>query len=146
MKYTVEITIDLPRKRVVELFNNPDNMPKWMNGLESFEHISGEPGQPGAKSRLVFNEGKRVIEMVETIHTNNLPEEMTGSYETNGVVNNMVVQFKELDENSTKYIAYQEFIFSGLFMKLMGLLMPGAFKKQSMKYMESFKKFAEAEG
>jgi len=29
------------------------------------------------------------------------------------------------------------------FMKLIGLLMPGAFEKQSVKYMKDFKAFAE---
>jgi hypothetical protein len=28
-------------------------------------------------------------------------------------------------------------------MKLMGLLMPGAFRKETMKYLESFRRFAE---
>lgn len=49
MKYESELVIDLPRERVIELFDNPDNLPKWQEGLQSFEHISGEVGQPGAK-------------------------------------------------------------------------------------------------
>lgn len=31
-------------------------------------------------------------------------------------------------------------------MKLFGWLMPGAFKKQSQKYLDMFKEFAEKEG
>ena len=53
MKYTREVVIDLPRDRVIELFDDADNLPKWQEGLQRFEHVSGEPGQPGAKSRLV---------------------------------------------------------------------------------------------
>ena len=49
--YTVAIEIDLPRDRVIELFDNPDNLFKWQTGLQSFDHLSGEPGQPGAKSK-----------------------------------------------------------------------------------------------
>ena len=56
MKYTCQIVIDLPRRRVVELFDDPANLPKWMTGLQSFEHVSGEPGRPGAKSRLLFEQ------------------------------------------------------------------------------------------
>ena len=52
MKYQNEIEIDLPVNKVVELFDNPENLKRWMPGLQSFEHISGTPGQPGAKSRL----------------------------------------------------------------------------------------------
>ena len=59
MKYKAEIEIDKSIEEVVDLFNNPDNMDKWMEGLQGFEYISGEPGQVGAKSRLVFKMGKR---------------------------------------------------------------------------------------
>jgi carbon monoxide dehydrogenase subunit G len=79
MKYTTQIDIQLPIDRVVELFDNPDNMKKWMEGLQSFEAISGTPGKEGAKSKLTFQMGKRSIEMIETITVSNLPEEFTST-------------------------------------------------------------------
>ena len=45
MKYTREIVIELPRDRVIELFDDADNLSKWQEGLQSFEHVSGEPGR-----------------------------------------------------------------------------------------------------
>lgn len=36
MKYTAEIEINKPIDTVIELFDNPDNMGKWMEGLQSF--------------------------------------------------------------------------------------------------------------
>ena len=71
MKYTLSTTINLPRSKVIELFDNPDNMSKWQPELQSFEHISGEPGEPGAKSRLKYKMGKREVEMIETITARN---------------------------------------------------------------------------
>ena len=65
MKYRCEVIINLPRERVVELFDNPDNMSQWQPGLQSFEHLSGEPGQPGTKSKLVYDMNGRRVEMVE---------------------------------------------------------------------------------
>jgi hypothetical protein len=59
--YTVEIEIDLPRDQVIALFDNTENLFKWQTGLKDFEHISGEPGQPGAKSKLTYLYGKRTI-------------------------------------------------------------------------------------
>jgi uncharacterized membrane protein len=143
MKYSVLITIDKPVNEVVALFDNVDNMKKWMNGLESFEPLDGTPGEVGAKSRLRFKMGKREIEMIETITAKNLPEEFTGTYEAKGVFNIVRNSFEPLPGNKTKYTTEQEFQFKG-FMKLMGLLMPGAFKKQSMKYLQDFKAFAES--
>jgi uncharacterized membrane protein len=52
MEYTSEIEIDSPVAKVIELFDNPDNLDKWMKRLQSFESISGKPVQVGAKSIL----------------------------------------------------------------------------------------------
>jgi len=142
MKYTSEIEINKPIDKVVELFDNPANMDKWMIGLQSFEPISGIPGQVGAKSRLKFKMGKREIEMIETVTVRNLPDELSGTYEAKGVFNIVKNRFIPLSDNRTKYVSEQEFQFKG-FMKIIGFLMPGAFKKQSMKYLMDFKSFVE---
>lgn len=143
MKYSAEIEINKPVDKVIELFDNPDNMYKWMKGLQSFEHISGTAGRPGAKSRLKFKMGKRDIEMVETILVRNLPDEFTGTYEVKGVYNIVKNKFQKIDERKTRYITEQEFQFKG-FMKCIAFLMPGAFKKESMKHLVNFKNFAES--
>lgn len=143
MKYTSEIIINKPIDQVVGLFDDPANMDKWMKGLQSFEHLSGTPGQVGAKSKLVFQMGKRRIEMVETITARNLPDEFTGTYEAQGVFNIVGNKFVKISEHQTKYISEQEFQFSG-FMKIIGFLMPNAFKKQSMQYLIDFKNFVES--
>jgi uncharacterized membrane protein len=142
MKYTSEIEINSPIDKVIQLFDNTDNMDKWMKGLQSFEHISGKPGEVGSKSRLKFKMGKREIEMIETITVRNLPDEFSGTYEAKGVFNIVKNKFAALPGNRTKYVSEQEFQFSG-FMKIIALLMPGAFKKQSMKYLIDFKDFVE---
>lgn len=142
MKYTVDLTINLPRSQVVALFDNPYNLKKWQPDLASFEPVSGEPGQPGAKSKLLYKMGKREIEMIETVTKNDLPNELAGTYETKGVYNVISNRFVELDANKTKWISENEFQFSG-YMKLMGFFMKGAFPKQTLKIMNQFKVFAE---
>jgi len=142
MEYQQDIIINLPRNRVIELFDNTENLKKWQDGLQSFEHLSGEAGQEGAKSKMLFKMGKREVEMIETITKRNLPEEFHGTYEAKGVFNKQENFFSELDENKTKWTSNTEFQFSG-FMKLIYPLMKGAFKKQSYKFMENFKRFAE---
>ena len=142
MKYSKEVTINLPRKKVVELFDNPDNMSKWQDGLISFETISGKPGQPGSKSRLRYKMGKREIEMVETIVKRNLPNEFTGTYEARNVWNLVENFFEEVDKHTTRWTLKTEFRVRG-FMRILAFLMPGMFKKQTLKNMLDFKKFAE---
>lgn len=142
MKYTVEIEINKPIQDVIALFDDPNNLKEWMEGLLSFEHLSGERGFPGAKSMMRFNMGGKEIEMIETITVRNLPHEFSGTYEAKGVFNVVKNFFYPVGDNKTKYVSEQEFIFSGS-MKLIGLMMPGAFKKESMKHLTNFKRFAE---
>ena len=141
MKYTCELTINLPRDEVIALFDDQDNLPKWQPGLQSFEHLSGEPGQPGAKSRLLYDEGRRKIEMIETIIVRDLPETFSGTYEAKGVWNEITNHFF-VEDGQTRWVMDSDFRFSG-FMLLMLIFMRGAFRKQTMQTMQRFKDFAE---
>lgn len=143
MKFTTEITINKNIDKVIELFDNADNMQHWMEGLKSFEQLSGEPGQVGAKAKLKFQMGKREIEMVETVTVRNLPDEFSGTYDAQGVHNIVKNKFVNLGEDQTKYITENEFQFKGG-MKIIGFLFPSAFKKQSLKYLKDFKNFVES--
>lgn len=144
MKYTNQIEINKPIDKVIQLFDNPDNLKKWMEGLIGFEHFFGVPGNPGSKSKLKFKMGSREIEMIETITVRNLPNEFSATYETNGVFNSVSNKFEKVSENKTRYITENEFHFTGI-MKVIAFLMPGTFKKQTMKYLVAFKNFAESQ-
>ena len=142
MRYTSEITINRPVDVVTRLFDDPKNLYAWMDGLQSFELLSGEQGQPGAKAKLVYQMGKRRVEMIETITERNLPDIFAGTYDADGVHNIVVNKFIALPDGNTRYITENEFQFKG-FMRIIAFLMPGAFKKQSYKYLEQFKAFVE---
>jgi hypothetical protein len=58
------------------------------------------------------------------------------------VWNEVKNRFEETASGTTIWYTQNEFRFEG-FMKLMAMLMPGAFKRQSFKYMKLFKSFAE---
>jgi hypothetical protein len=49
----------------------------------------------------------------------------------------------EAGPNTTLWESENEYRFSSLMMRLVGLLMPGAFRKQSLQHMQDFKVFAE---
>jgi hypothetical protein len=143
MKYSNEVVVAIPRSELIKKLDDPNNMKHWQRGLQSAEQLNGVPGQEGAQMQLEYQMGKRNIKMVETIIKRAFPDEFHATYETKGVYNLQKNYFIELDEHSTKWVSESEFRFSSLGMKLMGWLMPGAFKKQSQKYLEDFKNFAE---
>lgn len=143
MKYTLEITIDKSRYEVVKLFENPDNMKYWQRGLISFEHLTGEPGKPGAESRILYKMDKREIEMIETITFNDLPDEFHVNFLASGVHNIQKNYFTEEDDGRTKWRSESEFKFKG-FMKVLAFFWgKKPFERQSYEFMEDFKSFAE---
>ncbi len=142
MRFTLQMTVNGPRSKVLELFDDVDNLSKWQPDLLSFEAISGTPGYPGAKSRLRYRKGTGEFEMIETIDVRNLPEEFTATYEADGVWNRVVNRFQESGPNSTQYTADYEFRFTG-FLKYVSFLLRGPCKRECRKVMERFKAFAE---
>ncbi len=142
MKYTTEVDIDRSRTQVIEKFEDVDNFHRWQPGFVSMEHLSGTPGAAGAKSKLHYKMGKREVEMVETVIENKLPEHLFQSFEAKNVFNVQHNYFEELPGGGTRWRSESEFKFGG-FMKIIGFLMPGAFKKQTKKFMVDFKAFAE---
>ena len=143
MKYRDELTLERPRDEVIALFDDTDNLFKWQEGLQAFEHVEGEPGHPGAVSHLKYQMGKRQIEMVETIIARDLPDQFIGTYEADGVYNEVANHFVAVSDTQTLWRCESTFQFSGFGMKLMALLMPFLFKSQTRKFMLNFKKFAE---
>ncbi len=144
MKYKNEVIINASRDKVIELFDNPDNLPKWQKGFVSMELIEGKAGEVGAKHKMHYKMGKRDIEMIETVTKRNLPNASSGSYEAKNVYNHIDNYFEVIDAGKTKYWSENEFRLKGS-MKLFGWIMPGAFKKQSQKYMDDFRDFVEKE-
>ncbi len=146
MKYINEVEINFPRDRVLELLDNPDNMKHWQPGLISYEILSETPGSTGSKMKLRYKMGKREIEMIETMTNKDLPAQYDLTYQTRGVFNRVSNRFVTIPDQKTKWIAENEFKFSGIMMKIFAILMPFSFKKQSQLYLDKFKEFAETAG
>ncbi len=143
MKYISEIVINLPREEVIKKLDNPENMKHWQRGLINYKLTDGTPGKEGAKMELEYQMGKRTMSMTETIIKNEFPHEFHAQYDAKGVQNIQKNYFQELPDGTTKWVSESEFKFAGFGMKLMAFVMPGAFKKQSMKYLNDFKNFTE---
>lgn len=143
MRFTTEILIDLPRDEVVALFDDPDNLYEWQEGLQRIEHLSGEPGHAGARSRLVFALEEGEMAMIETITSRDLPNTMVMTYESEGVFNTVASRF--VDEGSqTRWVVEHTFEFSGD-MAEMPPEMDEAFAAQAQQTGEAFKAFAESQ-
>ena len=144
MNYTCTIQINLPVSKVVELWENEDNFKHWQDGFVKIEHLSGEKGKVGSTARIFLDDGKRKMELVETVLIDNLPTEKKAEYVHVHMTNTQSSRFNSINENTTEYTSEVVYTtFNGFMPKLMSKLFPGMFKKQSEKWMKQFKEFAE---
>lgn len=145
MKYTTEFVIEKSIETVINKMDSAENMKHWQEGLVSTEHISGIPGQLGAKMKLNYVFGKRKMQLMETITKQNFPKEFHATYTTKGLRNIQQNYFETTTDGCTKWICKNEFEPTNFMMNAMLYLMPRAFKKQTKKYMTNFKSFVENE-
>lgn len=142
MKYDTEISVDKPIEEVMDLFKNPDYLECWQRGLKSTKLLKGVSGEKGAKRKLEINLEGREITMIETITKSDLPHHWHAKYTSQGLVSFQYNYFEAVNENETYWKTTSEFKFSG-FMRIVGKVLPGLFKRRSETVMKDFKAFAE---
>jgi hypothetical protein len=153
MKYTNSIEIALPQETVAQLLADPAHLPKWLRGLVLHEPLSGVHGQLGTRSRVVMQSGRQTMECTETITRREpadlhaIPRGVVVHFDREIVGAGMWSVVRErltgVNPRTTLWESESEYRFSGLLMRLVGLLMPSAFRKQSQQHLQDFKAFAE---
>ncbi len=138
--------INAPRERVVELFQNPDNLSKWQDGFKGTEQVSGNPGETGAQKKMFYDNRGKDMELLETITNNSLPDEFSALYQHKMMENTMTSRFiKTNGGNSTRFECDVEYTkLNGIMIKLIATFFPGMFRKQSQKWFDQFKETAES--
>ncbi len=145
MQYQCSVTIHQPIEIVVRLWRDENHFAEWQDGFQSIELLEGEAEAVGAKSRIVLQQGKRKMELTETILSNDLPKAKKALYEHVYMTNTQTSRFEKISDTKTRYISEVEYTqFNGFMPKLMAKLFPRMFEKQSQKWMEQFKGFVES--
>jgi hypothetical protein len=144
MKSIVEVEVNVPQAKLAALFVDPRNSTKWMDDLDRYEPISGEPGTPGSKYRLLPRKGNMVF--VATVVARALPNEARLSLEGPNVAVSVRGRFLALAPGRTRLISEEEFSFKGPVHRALGFFAHRAIKKAHRRHIEAFKRFAESHG
>jgi len=144
MKLKFDITITANRANVWAAFDNQDNLTRWQPTLKSFTHVSGERGQPGAVSKLVYDRNGREIAMTETITERRAPDFLAGVYESDLGTVLIVNHFSAIDDNSTRWESWSNFRFRGV-MKFLSLFLAKSMRKRTCADMQRFKLVVETD-
>ncbi|MGZ4053315.1 MAG: SRPBCC family protein [Bacteroidia bacterium] len=142
MKSIFETEINMSQAKLAELYANPENNIKWMLDLEKYEPISGMPGMPGSKYRLIPKKGNMIF--TATVISRDLPNELKLNLEASNVNVLVTGKFIALSPEKTKFISEEVFTFKGIFNKIFGFLAQSLVKKTHNKHMKDFKEFAKS--
>ena len=141
--YTVAIEIGLPRYRVAELFDDPSAKFKWQSGLYSYKPLEGEPGQPGAVSKLVYTDGRHRIVLIETVIARDLPGAFDSCYEWGGWSSTLRHRFFEQGPGTTRWECACTHRVVDLLAKVKGFFFPTLFRQQNSRFQKAFKAYCE---
>lgn len=144
MKLNFEETIDADLQTVWDAFDNPDNKARWQQDFASYNHESGIPGQPGAVSTLIFNEGKKKLILKETVTEKREPVFVAGTYESDHGTTLVVNHFAAIDDRTTRWTSWCNFTFTGI-MRVMSLFVAGTIRRRTEADMQRFKLLVETD-
>ncbi|MBT8232656.1 MAG: SRPBCC family protein [Saprospiraceae bacterium] len=142
MKYTISNVINKPLALCHKTITDHEAAKHWMEGLQRIEHVSGNPGEEGAKSDIYFLHKNKELIIKETILEQNLPRQIKFAYDSPMGSNVVELKFEEISENQVKQTNTTEMKMKG-FMKILGPLFKGMMKKQSYIYLNGFKDYVE---
>lgn len=143
MQLSFSFTLDRGRAEVWRAFDSVDNLKKWQPTLVSFDRISGTPGQPGAVSRLTYEEGGRSVILTETITLRREPEEFAGRYDTPMATNAIRSRFEVIGPTSTRWDVTADFELRG-FWRLLAPFLRGTISRRTRTDLERFKSMLES--
>lgn len=142
MKFRSEVEIEKPIGELIVLIQDPENTLKWLDGLRSVKHISGEMRQAGAISKVVFDSPAGRLHITETVISNELPDEYIMRYDGPGYISYSNYTFEVLTEGSTRFVMQQQVELKGA-LKLVGGIVKSKMSHQLNISAAGFKRFAE---
>lgn len=144
MKFTCTVHIYKSQQEVANLFADSTHLGEYQEGFQRKEILSGKEWEVGTISNLYYQQGKRKMELKETVLKNDLPNEFLAEYFHTHTENTMKSTFTAISDTETRYDAEIHYTkFKGTVVKIMVFLFPSFFKKQVKKWLDNFKVFVE---
>ena len=146
MKYTCSVEVPVSRSKCIELWFDVSKMNRWQDGFKHKTWLEGEPNAVGSIADILLSQQGRKLELRERIISNQLPDFIEGEYVHEHMTNTQKVIFEELDASTTRVITEVDYTqFNKLIVKIMAMIFPSMFRKQSQKWLDQFKEMASVE-
>lgn len=145
LSYFKEVTVNIPRERAFELMEDSSRFGEWQDGFVSFEHKTGDWGEPGSTYELHYKMQGREIQMKETLIERRAPEVVRLTFEAGDAVWNSVDYTLTDNGDGTTHMRLDTVFKCKGITAVMAFFMPFMFKNQTQKSLDDFKAWAEAQ-
>ena len=145
MKVETTLVINKPVVLVWNFFDNPDNLGKWLTGFKRFEHISGQVGHIGSKSRQIYEERGRQIVLDDEITARQKYHHSAAKLTHKTMTALFDVVFTDLHDGRTQVVISNDTTFHTFYYKLMAPFISGTIRKRQEGDYQRLKAAIEAE-
>lgn len=145
MKISTTTIIHKPVQQVWEYFDDPDNLAKWLTGFVRMEHMSGEKGQIGAKSKHYYDNKGREVVMIEEITEREEYRYFAGTLSHHSMDALMEVNFTDLGNGTTQLESINDTKFKMFALQVLSPFLKKSFQKRQDGDMAKLKELIEAQ-
>lgn len=148
MKFTLEIEINAPQKKVFEMLIDYDHLTKWYSTCKSVKHESGKKGEEGASYKIIMSSAGGETDVKETVIILRDPECFITQQENSISRAENRHYFSKIGNGKTKWTWEWSMKLHNplhdLSASITGFFIGGTVKKPIMQAMKSFKKLVES--
>ena len=141
MKVEHSVEIDQPPSVVYDFLLDPEALPLWISNFVRMEHLEGEPGEVGSKSRHFYDRGGETIELEEEILENEENAKLVAKY--SGVQFDMLIEnnIARRDDHASVLTISNETTYNSLLLKICSPLLK---KRSASRLIEDMEKLNDA--
>lgn len=142
MHLQFSLTLSAPRERAWRAFSNFENLRRWQASLVEYTPLSGNPGEAGATTRLVYREAGHQIEVVETVTSLREPESVDATYDGSHGSYTLHNRFVMLTPEQTRWDMEAKLSFRGA-ARLLAPMLKGTIERRMRSDAERFRELLE---
>lgn len=144
VEYETSIIVDKPVAEAFALYNDRSNIKQWIPEIQVMEPIAETPEVVGSKYRMVINSNGDVTEMVETVTSYTINEEVGIHFDAGMMQKDDTYIFEDMG-SKTKITGKHGARGDSYYARCVFALFKGVFTEIDQGYMDRFKIWAESE-
>ncbi|MGJ8744708.1 SRPBCC family protein [Polaribacter sp.] len=142
--YSAEVSVNKSVNDVFKMFNNSENIKKWIPEVKSFDVVNENPGKTGSVYKIVVENQGQEIAMTEKVLAYVKNEKVTLFFDAENMLKTDDYLFTEKD-GITTITLHANCQSDSYIMACVFPFFKGTFQEQDQSYLNNFKEYVESE-